>query len=58
MQYTIPMYVFQASQGHRQPALDIGSLKDERLVTNDCFQVCIQEFEDQVHILLDREYVQ
>lgn len=53
MQHAAPVDIFQSTQRHGRPALDVGVLKDEGLVPDDRFEVGIQKLEDEVDVLLD-----
>jgi hypothetical protein len=52
------MYVFQTSERHRHPTLNVGVLKDECLVSNHSLQIGVEELEDEVDVLFQRKDVE
>ena len=57
MQHTVSVDVLQSAQRHRHPALYIRILNDECFISDDRFEVGVEEFQDEVDVLFDREDV-
>lgn len=52
------MEVLQSSERHDHPAFHVRILEDERLVPYDCLEVGVEELENEIDVLLDREDVE
>lgn len=48
--YPVPMTELKTLEGHGHPRLDVSSLEDESAVLDDCFQISIEVFEDEIEV--------
>jgi len=51
------MAKFQSFDCHEHPALDVGRLKEERLVLDDSLEVSVEELEHKVQVGLVAEHI-
>lgn len=58
MENPITVTEFESFEHHSDPAFNILGLKDESTITNDGFEVRIEEFEDEVEVRLVGEDVE
>jgi hypothetical protein len=58
MQDAVPMYILETPERHGHPALDVGVLEDERLVSNDGLEIRVEVLEHQVDVLLDGKHIE
>lgn len=52
------MAVVESFDAHEHPALDVGTLKHERAVFDDGFEISVEELEHEVKIRLVGEDIQ
>jgi hypothetical protein len=51
MQDAIPVTELEPAKRHRHPALHVRTMKDERPILDDSFQICVEVFQHEVQTL-------
>lgn len=52
MQDKVPVTVFQPTEHHNEPALDVSRLEYNAFLFDDHFQIAVEELQNEVDILL------